>query len=380
MAGYATRFHRLLSGKHGVASPLGAWLLLALVAPAAEGAVRDELAEVLGCDVEEAFAAAAELLRDPHPEIVLGSAIWHDPHEETERLLELVRRLSPPADGGPTPSQAEADAWARERTLDLIERFPLDLDSSVVLLLATAIATKVSWEVPFLIADAGTALLPAEPGFAGLPLLRDPGVVEWRGFVDSDAGLVAAFTARSQRGLFVTSVVTDPGADPVAVLDVAQQIAIGVATGKPPSTRSLFDLPLGKGTAWHIGEGVTHAHDRERFEVLLPAWEARSNHELLGDPELGFAGAVAALVALLSSSGFGDAKQAAMARYHREGFEAAAVTGVAVRLSLPPETTVRTARIEFTRPHAVVAATAGAGLWDGLPVFAAWVGQAVPAE
>jgi len=41
---------------------------------------------------------------------------------------------------------------------------------------------------------------------------------------------------------------------------------------------------------------------------------------------------------------------------------------------------IRTARIEFTRPHAVVAVTEGEGGWDGLPVFAAWVEQAVPAQ
>lgn len=58
------------------------------------------------------------------------------------------------------------------------------------------------------------------------------------------------------------------------------------------------------------------------------------------------------------------------------------MTGLAVATSasLPREDRVRTARVEFTRPHAVVAATEGDGDWDGLPVFSAWVAEAVPAE
>jgi hypothetical protein len=212
-------------------------------------------------------------------------------------------------------------------------------------------------------------------------LLRDPGIAEWQGIVETDAGLIGGFTARSQHGLLVTSVIADAGAEPAAVLDIAQRIATGVASGTPPATRSLFDLPLGDGPAWQITERAAHAHQRQRYEVVLPAWEAHSDHTLLGGAELGFDDAAATLIDLLPPDGFqAGAKQSAMGRYHREGFEAAAVTGVAVRTSLAPESMVRTARIEFTRPHAVVAATAGEDLWDGLPVFAAWVGQAVPAE
>jgi hypothetical protein len=386
VARYATRFHRLLGGTHGVASPFGAWLLLALVAPAADGALRESLEDVLGCDADAAFDAAAALLRDPHAELVLGSAIWHDPDRATERLLDLVQRLSPPADAGPIPSQAEADAWARERTRGLIERFPIDIEKGdpLAILLATAIAAKVSWTVPFLVAAPAELVLAADPTFRGVPVLREPGVAEWLGVADTEVGPVAAVTARSRKGLLVTSVIADPAADPATVLDVAQQIAIGVATGQPLRARSLFDLPLGDGHAWRVTEQqVSHTGSNERYELLLPAWEAFSDLALL-DPQLGFRAAGDALIALLPPDDYYvEAKQSAMARYTREGFEAAAVTALGVRAaSMPMQRVgpVRTARVEFTRPHAVVAATEGDGLWDGLPVFSAWVGQAVPAE
>jgi hypothetical protein len=67
VAGYARRLHRAAGECHHVASPLGAWLLLALCGPASSGAARAELAEVLGLDVEHATATASRLLLAPHP-------------------------------------------------------------------------------------------------------------------------------------------------------------------------------------------------------------------------------------------------------------------------------------------------------------------------
>ncbi|MGW5671520.1 hypothetical protein ACWEVO_26810, partial [Micromonospora sp. NPDC003776] len=58
LARYAERLHRAAGAAHHVASPLGAWLLLALTGPAAAGDTRQELAEALGTDVDAAAEAA----------------------------------------------------------------------------------------------------------------------------------------------------------------------------------------------------------------------------------------------------------------------------------------------------------------------------------
>jgi hypothetical protein len=380
---YAHRFHRVLGGRHGVASPFGAWLLLALVAPAATGEHRSALADILGCDPDDAFAAATRLLHEPHTELVLGAAAWHDADVETEPLLHFLRRLAAHVSSGPMPTQAEADAWAQKHTGGLINRFPLDARGNVVLMLATAIAAKVTWYLPFRLAAADSAVLPADPEFAGKQLLRDPGARAWCGFAHTDAGLLAGYIAPSQGGLYVMSAIGERAADPAAVLDATQKLVCAVSSGAQPEPVSLFDLRLGDGVAWRITEETTsYVGSPERYEVLLPAWEAHSEHPLLPH-DLGFAEAGDALIALLPPTGYyTDARQIAMARYTREGFEAAAVTGMAVTSSAPArrEGRVRRARIEFTRPHAVVAATRGAGDWDGLPVFSAWVAEAVPAE
>jgi len=149
--------------------------------------------------------------------------------------------------------------------------------------------------------------------------------------------------------------------------------------------RSLFDLPLGEGPLWTITEQtgpVKPASGREeRCTAVLPAWSAHSQQDL-SDPSLGFAAAAAALAP-------GDpwqARQAAMARYNRVGFEAAAVTGLAIAMAARPSRPglIRAAELRFGHPFAVVAVAAGEpgrggaadrGPWYGLPVFSAWVAQ-----
>jgi hypothetical protein len=144
--------------------------------------------------------------------------------------------------------------------------------------------------------------------------------------------------------------------------------------------RSLFDLPLGTGHSWLLSERrQTGSHDEERYETLLPAWSAESSHPLLTLGVPGFGSAAEALQQLAEGDEV-DAIQAAMARYTRTGFEAAAVTAIGARASAmvrPSTVTIRTARIEFGHPYAVVAVASGVdSTWAGLPLFSAWVAAA----
>jgi hypothetical protein len=77
---YARGFDAAMAdGTHGVWSPLGAWLLLALVAAGAPDPEREHLAEVFGADVDEVVARARALLEAPHPAVATAVALWHDP-------------------------------------------------------------------------------------------------------------------------------------------------------------------------------------------------------------------------------------------------------------------------------------------------------------
>ncbi|OON27831.1 hypothetical protein BSA16_30170 [Micromonospora sp. Rc5] len=430
LARYAARLHGAAGDRHHVASPLGAWLLLALCASAVperaaagpdghaagpdgnagpdghaglDGDAAD-LADALGIAPAQAARIAADLLDAPHPLVPSATAVWHRPGTETAGL-DAWRATLPHATGtGPLPDQAGLDAWAREHSLGLIERFPLALDPRVVLALASAVATRISWATPFDLALAGT-LGPDSPWAGRLTqVLRTPahGHRAWIA-ATPEAGDVAVHVAAAQpagdgtggheaggahgggtdtagAGLSVVSVAAAPGVAPADVLAAAYRIAADADADEPAGRRSLFDLLLGDNPLWTLREEAvrTFAPDRreQRHTAALPCWSARDEHDLTG---IGFAAAGRVLAPLV---GTGDvrARQAVAARYDRYGFAAAAVTGMFARVSLPPLGVARVAELRFGHPYAVVAVATDrrgdvVGPWHGVPVFSGWVAE-----
>jgi hypothetical protein len=378
VARYAARLHAHAGARHHVASPLGAWLLLALCAPPSEGKTREILNATLGTDPASAADLAAELLARPDPLVPAAAAVWHRPGRLADVTARWLAALPAPVTTGPLTSQADLDDWARRGTFGLVERFPVALDPSLYLLAATVLAARVSWERPFDLAPAAE-LGPSSPWAGQLSqVLRTPDGPGHQQFVASApaAGDVAVHAARAQGGLQVVSVAAAPGVPAADALAAAYDLAPALAAGRAVARRSLFDLPLGEGPLWSVTERTAPVKSpdgrEERCTAVLPAWSARSEHDLSA-PDLGFAAAAQALAP-------GDpwqARQAAMARYTRTGFEAAAVTGVAVAMAMRSSRPglIRTAELRFGHPFAVVAVTTGDGPWHGLPVFSAWVAQ-----
>jgi hypothetical protein len=378
---YARRLHEVAGTGHHVASPLGAWLLLALCGPAAHGDERRGLEDVLGCDLDEAASVAAALLETPHPVVGAAAAVWN---KEGKGDPSWFAGLPAGVERGPIPSQAAADAWAREHTFGLIERFPITIDAEVYLLLATALATKVSWDRPFELAP-GSALGEASPWSKEVKqVLVSPQHPGHKAFLADtpEAGEVGVHVGRARDGLIVASVIAATEVPAVEVLAAGHRLAIDVALNRPVAMRSLFDLPLGDGPFWSMGEEMSPGGPGERCRAVLPAWEARSVLDL-ADERLGFAAAALAL----GISDQWEAKQAAMARYTRVGFEAAALSALAGLVSMPSPGVLRTCEIRFGHPYAVVAFAASdpdagpdsvgdwADRWDGVPVFSAWVAE-----
>lgn len=395
VARYARSFHEVAGDRHHVASPLGAWLLLALAGPVCAGDDLRQLTQILGVDADAAAGFAAELLAHPHPVVHVGAAVWGGSGAAAGgRIASWQAGLPPQVGTGPVPVQSDLDAWARRHTAGLIDRFPAEGGATLTWLLATALATQVSWQRPFDLAPA-SALGPASPWAATLTrVLRTPGGSGNRRVPGHDqfiavtdtAGEVAVHAASARDGLLVVSVAAAPEVPAADVLSAAYDLGTALAAGRPPDRRSLFDLPLGDGAAWTITQERADIAARdgkeERCTAVLPAWSAHSDHQLT-DPRLGFA----AVRHALDPIDPWQARQAAMARYTRTGFEAAAVTALAIALSatIRKPGIRRTAELRFGHPFAVVAATTGAlappgqhrpeppGPWHGLPVFSAWV-------
>jgi hypothetical protein len=387
VAGYAQRLHATAGARHHVASPLGAWLLLALCATASEGQTRQSLNATLGCDSADAANLAANLLASPNPVVPAAAAAWHRGEVPTATAARWQAGLPPTVQSGPLPGQAGVDDWARRNTFGLIETLPIQPGLPLRLLVASVLATRVSWAKPFDLAPAA-ALGPLSPWASGLSqVLRTPDDHSHDQFVAATAaaGDVAVHTAwASGGGLSVTSVAADPSVPAGRVLTAAYELAPAITGRAQVPRRSLFDLPLGDSPLWSIAErtaNVTSASGRdEKCTAVLPAWSAHSDHNLAA-PGLGFDAAMTALAP-------GDpwqAGQAAMARYTRVGFEAAAATFAAAGFAMPVprQGVVRTAELRFGHPYAVVAVAAdwsGGGPWHGLPVFSAWVAQPQNAE
>ncbi|WP_229402063.1 hypothetical protein [Micromonospora okii] len=439
LARYAARLHASIGGRHHVASPLGAWLLLALCASADpdgrhggttdDGGTRngtgtgtdtgddgtstgdDSLAGALGTDLATAARTAAALLDAPHPLVPSATAVWHRPGVETAALDAWQAALPRATATGELPDAAGLDAWAREHSAGLIDRFPLTPSPQVVVALASALATRISWADPFDVAPAA-ALGAGSPWADRLTrVLRTPptGHRAWIA-ATPEAGDVAVHVAAArpagagedgarnpqvredgtgspgagedEAGLLVVSVAADPRVAPAEVLAAAYRIAADADAGEAVGRRSLFDLPLGETPLWTLREEIVRTYApggrEERHAAVLPCWSARDTHDLSG---LGFPAVGRALAALLGLPGLGvQARQAVAARYDRHGFAAAAVTGAFGLVSLPPEGVARVAELRFGHPYAVVAVATdrrgdGVGPWHGVPVFSGWVAE-----
>jgi len=377
---YSRRWVAELGDPLAVSSPLGAWLLIAALVDADGG---EHLADELGLSTAEARDAVAMAVSHPHPALGVAMAAWARSQLTNDRWDSWTARLPSGVEVGPMPDQAYADAWAREHTLDLIKAFPLSIDDSTALVLASALACDVTWTVPYDTAPASR--LGGLFGERVSTALVGEGVAV---VVTASAGEVAVHERRSSTGLVVTSVLGPPDADARSVQAAALEVLeLGIATH--PGHRPLEDLTPGDGDVWSltVAEGST---DRET--AFLPTWIARvSAADLAAAPAVGAALDVAR--GMLRQSGPGEARQSAVAEYHQTGFRAAAITAFAFAVSAPVGgRTVRHLTARFNRPYAVLASTSATGAdpnrawvpaqvadeaWEGVPAFLAWVTEPV---
>jgi hypothetical protein len=396
VARYAQTVHAAAPAGHHVVSPLGAWLVLALAGLATGDAQQhdERLRAALGLSPEDAGALATRLLAAPHPAVAAAVGLWWRADARTDRLAAYADRLPRSATREVLTDQDRLDAWARACSLGMIDRFPLQLTDDLLLVLASALATRVRWLRPFDVvpsSELGGAYAAAVP--AALRSVQGHDVR----LVQTAAGLVAAHVAASGDGLAVVSVLGAPDADRANVLAAAHEVALELQGGRIGAVVSLFDVPAGRSELGDVSEDAVVVEGgparREEGIAVLPAWRARTGLDLLDGPTgPGFAAAGQVLARLLPSRPMRlAARQVAVASYGREGFEAAAITSIGVRavaLREPREVPRRTLRVRFDRPYAAVAVAVPPpgddidigidAAWYGLPVFSAWITE--PAE
>jgi hypothetical protein len=405
---YARRVYPAVLEQHrgaSVSSPLGVWLLLAACVSAADGEDRVALEVALGCSADEASELLAAFMAAPPAALKAAIAVWVGEGDATEKLARWVRGLPSAVESGVMPTQQHANAWAEKNTMGLIKSLPLSVDAFTRVVLASALATKVSWPVPFDVVVADEHLGEHSPWLGKVNrLLWDSRSARSAVIADTRAaGLVAVHHAVATEDLTVISVSADPAVSREAVLAAAHELAAFAREGSPPRARSLFDLPLGPGHSWQISERETATHiPGERVERVagasLPAWRAEGRLDLKSSDLFGAEPALEVLRELIGPrpDDETEAIQVAVASFTRCGFEAAAITAFMVRTSalrVPRETGIeRRAILRFDHPYAAVAVagrptlvqpegpTGPRAAFTGLPVFSAWVQEPQEAE
>jgi Serpin (serine protease inhibitor) len=417
VSAYARRVSSATLEQHraaSVSSPLGVWLLLVACAPAAQGSDRAELEDALGCSSDEASRLLAAFVASPPPALSAALAVWVRIVDATAELTEWVRAMPDSVSSGFMPTQAEADAWAQRETLGLIRRFPMKIDELTRIVLASALATKVSWEVPFGVVPAVEQLGVASPWRSAVSRLLWDGAAEGRAMIarTKAVGLVAVHCAVAREDLTVVSVSAAPDVDRALVLAAAYEVAATVSGDWGRGACSLYDLPLGPGHSWEISEQeVPTRATTPRLEriagVCLPAWRAENELDLTLAPAFGTGPALQTLRELIGPRADDRcaATQAAVASFTRYGFEAAAVSALGIRTAAmrrPGRRSVeRAAVLRFDHPFAAVAIAgrpwpprpsspprrSGSGFTPvgdeslpGLPLFSAWVHEPIEAE
>ncbi len=389
--------HLLVDGQtdNFISSPLCAWLLLALVANN-HGDENDvllyDLEKALGMSTREAFDAV-KLLLSTAPEVISASVgAWLNPDLSTApafvKWLESTRDTI--TSDIEIPSQDFLDAWTEEKTLGLIKKFPIEVDARTVFILATVLATKISWIDEFTVVENDKM-----PNWGVKNVLKaSQEHNQW--LAKMDKGLFAVHSARSnteQGALTVFSVMGEPGLSSNEVLHAAHQIASDYVDEKREHV-SLFDLPLGDTNSITITEKVKQQMANaatEKITSYLPVWKAKADHNI--KEIVGFKEAFALFGGTKDLEM--DVRQSAVASYDEKGFEAAAVTAMSFRAAGIPhfgEFKVREAEVKFDRPYAVIAVfhdnrryqegkeLPNYALWNGLPAFTAWVTKATEAK
>jgi len=354
-----------------VASGLGIWPLLAVLATGAVEATLEELLEAAGIGIGQAADIPAALLDavQSAPALNLALAAWAGPSvtldpEWVEGLpIDTLGSLT----GDAAVDRAVLDEWANRNTGGLIERMPVNLDEPIELLLASALSVRTKWRTAF------DERAPFQSG-------------PWQG---RGKVLAASYLEEVLRVSTDTAVLTVQGDDDIDVL-----LALGREETPPQEVMStLIDAAADPGWGRPVGEltsdmpsiGVSFfeyegptPQTTPETSAVVPAFNLVNDLDLLEDAaslglELASDDEFAQFDRLAAQRLYvSQAKQSCTAVFSATGFEAAAVTafGMPFAGSVPQRVHKhRRATVTFDRPFAYLARHRP----SGLILIAGWV-------
>ncbi|TDD58961.1 proteinase inhibitor I4 serpin [Kribbella antibiotica] len=358
------RWVRSLPPGNSVVSGLGLWPLLAILATAADEPGRAELAAAAEVAAGDGSRLAVQLIEALESSTDLHAAlgVWISSQLKLAESFDDV--VPAPVVGMLTGDAAidkpRLDAWAAEHTDGLIPSMPVDIDPNVMLVLASALCLRTTWARPF------------------TEQVKHVGAGAWEGSwhwlerTDGDLDSVRRYGA-------LTVITVRGDADVDVLLGVGSGDVVGGlldAVGRPAD--GVPGSELIKGSSDEVAPGVRLGKTsalRPDVRLSLPSFEVSASHDLLDSAELFGLSTVssdsAGHFSAISPSplAIGQAKQEVLARFFATGFEAAAVTSLAmVRAAAPMRQALRL-DVVLDRPFAFAAVLRE----SRLPIVAGWV-------
>jgi serine protease inhibitor len=372
------RWAQACDGASTTLSGLGVWPLLALLTPGADEVVRAELERATGIAAAESGAAARDLMDLlSHAEAVRAAlGLWTRAELPLEPAWvdQLPQGTRGTLTGDPAADRSMLDAWAARQTDGLIDRMPITVDAAIQLVLASALLVRTEWEHAF--AD-NRRRIDRGPWAGG----------ELAGLTRTTTDLDDVAVADTAAGpLTVVRVAGGNDVDVHLILGEEQRpagdvLAAGIAAvcGDGPRTvgSALPDDNPGPGVAVRM---VSASSARPTVQLRTVRFRVEGDHDLLAHADLfGLATAAAGRGHFPGVSeeplALTQARQSAVAIFSARGFEAAAVTAIAMKSSFAvAQHSVRRVEVSIDRPFGFVATHRP----TGLALVAGWVADPEP--
>jgi hypothetical protein len=370
---FSERFHKNFAGKHRLASPLGAWCLLAYMATNEED-THPAITDSLGCTPDEAKKLLHSLLAEKPDAVALSLKAWVGEDFANRSVIsswrEDVANIVPAEIG--CPSEITLNEWANDASNGMVKEFPVHVDrETFVALFATITNVELKWEIP----------LRARPDEVMSDIWKVQNLL-----LDSDSGINPVHRDEDGRS-FAVHMQMDKDVEVYSVMALDENVseAETMAFAQRYSSGFRNAVPVGE---FEIGESFNGSLDVSEypanrandntFSAYLPAWKTDNRFDLLST-DLGFREALRGHYHDVEEEIYIHATQAVSAEYSAEGFRAAAVTHgwSALRSGKYGELTGRNVVLRFNRPYAVVALSSLYGeAWQGVTLFDGWITKA----
>lgn len=330
LQGYTEKFYSHVDFDNNVnmvASPLGSWLLVASVSDGIDFTSQPQLKTsielCLGMSVEDAGVTVKKLFKR-FPKLSYVAKSWSGDTQSYPGIKKWIHDNTMITHQASIPSQDEIDAWVSDNTKGLIQSFPADMDQDPVLVIANIIYSKLEWVKKLNVVPANESMKTwnVDSVLNGIAT-RDVIFFE-KGKHIYASYLVQAKGNNNENVTLVTCLTKD--ASPSKLMKSFANMKPS-DTIQPNDTRLLDALDGSYG----IKEVINKSGGRPwELEVNVPAWEASYQHSLMDNEALGYQEIAESFAYGATDKLSISAKQVAVAKFDKDGFEAAALTSIAV--------------------------------------------------